>query len=314
MNKTNLLNYRNAITVLLLAGLSGCSYWRQPAAPVESGSPAILPTGSTSSTGSNKPTQAETAPVETGTTVKPVEPQQNSSSAASSTGASNATTHVVQPGENLFRVSLNHGLKYQDVAQWNNLSDYNIKVGQVLRLTPPGSSTKTATQTTQPQVQSNTQAANTSKTTSASSTTTAATTGSTAATGKATNSGDSPPRENGIVWTWPTEGSVIQGYSASNKGLDIAGKAGQPIYAAASGTVAYSGSGLRGYGKLIIIKHDKAFLSAYAHNSVLLVAEGKTVKKGQKIAEMGNTDADRVKLHFEIRRFGKPVDPAQYLK
>ena len=113
---------------------------------------------------------------------------------------------------------------------------------------------------------------------------------------------------------WPTEGSVIQGYSASNKGLDIAGKAGQPIYAAAAGTVAYSGSGLRGYGKLIIIKHDKTFLSAYAHNSVLLVTEGKTVKKGQKIAEMGNTDADRVKLHFEIRRFGKPVDPAQYLK
>ena len=309
MNKRNLLNYRNAIIVLLLAGLSGCSYWRQPAAPVESGSPTALSSGGAATSGSYNSAPAETAPVETGTTVKPVEPQQHSS-AAGSTVASNATTHVVQPGENLFRISLNHGLKYQDVAQWNNLPDHNIKVGQVLRLTPPGSST-TATKTTPAQT------AETSKTTTGttgSGTAAATATASSAETGKGSQSGDSPPRENGIVWMWPTEGSVIQGYSANNKGLDIAGKAGQPIYAAAAGTVAYSGSGLRGYGKLIIIKHDKTFLSAYAHNSVLLVTEGKTVKKGQKIAEMGNTDADRVKLHFEIRRFGKPVDPAQYLK
>lgn len=300
MNKRNLLNYRNAITVLLLAGLSGCSYWRQPAAPVESGSPTALSPGGVNNSSSYSTAPAETAPVETGTTVKPVqpEPQQHSSSI----GASNATTHVVQPGENLFRISLNHGLKYQDVAQWNDLPDYNIKIGQVLRLTPPGS-TATATAAT-----------NTAASTTGSGTAATAATASTAETGKGSQSGDSPARENGIVWMWPTEGSVLQGYSASNKGLDIAGKAGQPIYAAAAGTVAYSGSGLRGYGKLIIIKHDKTFLSAYAHNSVLLVTEGKTVKKGQKIAEMGNTDADRVKLHFEIRRFGKPVDPAQYLK
>ena len=94
---------------------------------------------------------------------------------------------------------------------------------------------------------------------------------------------------------------------------DIAGKSGQPVYAANSGKVVYSGTGLRGYGKLIIIKHDKTFLSAYAHNRHLLVKEGDDVKKGQKIAEMGNTDADQVKLHFEIRRFGKPVDPITYL-
>lgn len=309
MNKRNLLNYRNAITVLLLAGLSGCSYWQQPAAPVESGNPAVLPSGnSPSANGSSS--NVETSPVETGATVKPVEPtQQQSSSAVSNKGA---TTHVVQPGENLYRVSLTHGLKYQDVAQWNNLPDFNIKVGQVLRLTPPGSSTAIAVNNDSATSQSTGQTAATAKTTT--NTTETASTGSTDTTDISVQKGDSPPRENGIVWAWPTEGSVIQGFSTNNKGLDIAGKTGQPIYAAASGTVAYSGSGLRGYGKLIIIKHDKTFLSAYAHNSVLLVTEGKTVKKGQKIAEMGNTDADRVKLHFEIRRFGKPVDPAKYLK
>jgi len=120
--------------------------------------------------------------------------------------------------------------------------------------------------------------------------------------------------EDGVAWIWPTQGKVIRGYSDSNKGVDISGRSGQAVLAAADGKVVYSGNGLRGYGKLIIIKHNKTFLSAYAHNSQLLVKEGQTVKKGQKIAEMGNTDADQVKLHFEIRRFGKPVDPMQYLE
>jgi lipoprotein NlpD len=100
---------------------------------------------------------------------------------------------------------------------------------------------------------------------------------------------------------------------AKNKGLDIAGKAGDPILAAADGRVVYAGSGLRGYGNLIILKHNNIFLTAYAHNQTLLVKEDQTVKRGQKIAEMGNTDADQVKLHFEIRRQGKPVDPAKFL-
>lgn len=114
-------------------------------------------------------------------------------------------------------------------------------------------------------------------------------------------------------WGWPTQGKVIARFTDSNKGLDIGGKTGQPVSAAAKGKVVYSGSGLRGYGKLIIIKHNKTFLTAYAHNSQLLVKEGQVVNKGQKIAEMGNSDADQVKLHFEIRRFGKPVDPQKYL-
>jgi len=121
--------------------------------------------------------------------------------------------------------------------------------------------------------------------------------------------------EESLEWGMPAIGKVIADFSesANRKGVDIAGKQGQAVVASAPGKVVYSGSGLRGYGKLVIIKHNKTYLSAYAHNDQVLVKEGQSVSKGQKIAEMGNTDADQVKLHFEIRKFGKPVDPAQFL-
>ncbi|MGO8754085.1 MAG: peptidoglycan DD-metalloendopeptidase family protein [Gallionellaceae bacterium] len=121
--------------------------------------------------------------------------------------------------------------------------------------------------------------------------------------------------DDAIEWGMPTSGKIIAEYSESEnrKGIDVAGKIGQPILASAAGKVVYSGSGLRGYGKLIIIKHNQTYLSAYAHNDRILVKEGQTVTKGQKIAEMGNSDADHVELHFEIRKLGKPVDPAKYL-
>ena len=121
--------------------------------------------------------------------------------------------------------------------------------------------------------------------------------------------------DNKLDWVWPAKGKVVGNFSetANLKGIDIAGTAGQPVFASAGGTVVYAGTGLRGYGKLIIVKHNKTYLSAYAHNRDLLVKEGQTVTKGQKIAEMGNTDASEVKLHFEIRRLGKPMDPARYL-
>ena len=119
----------------------------------------------------------------------------------------------------------------------------------------------------------------------------------------------------GIDWAWPASGKVIAGFSetANLKGIDIAGKSGQPVVASGPGKVVYAGTGLRGYGKLIIIKHNNTFLSAYAHNREILVKEGQQVTRGQKIAEMGDSDADQVMLHFEIRRFGKPVDPAKFL-
>ena len=120
--------------------------------------------------------------------------------------------------------------------------------------------------------------------------------------------------EGEINWIWPANGAVLAGFDeVKNKGLDIGGTAGEPVLAAADGRVVYVGAGLRGYGNLIILKHDNVFLTAYAHNRTLLVKEDQSVSKGQKIAEMGSSDSDHVKLHFEVRRQGKPVDPAKYL-
>ena len=120
--------------------------------------------------------------------------------------------------------------------------------------------------------------------------------------------------EDAISFQWPARGNLISGFDESkNKGLDIGGKVGDPVLAAAEGRVVYAGAGLRGYGNLIILKHNNTYLTAYAHNQTLLVKEDQVIKRGQKIAEMGNSDADQVKLHFEIRRQGKPVDPAKYL-
>jgi lipoprotein NlpD len=117
-----------------------------------------------------------------------------------------------------------------------------------------------------------------------------------------------------IAWIWPVNGELLAGFDElKNKGLDIGGKAGTPVLASADGRVVYAGAGLRGYGNLIILKHNNTYLTAYAHNQALLVKEDQTVRKGQKIAEMGSSDTDRVKLHFEVRRQGKPVDPAKYL-
>jgi len=118
----------------------------------------------------------------------------------------------------------------------------------------------------------------------------------------------------GISWSWPTKGKVIANFNeAGNKGIDIAGTKGQPIHAAAAGKVIYSGADLRGYGKLVIIKHNNTYLSVYANNSNILVKEGQQVSAGQKIAEMGDTDSNVVKLHFEIRQQGKSVDPSKFL-
>jgi lipoprotein NlpD len=120
---------------------------------------------------------------------------------------------------------------------------------------------------------------------------------------------------NEVNWAWPAPGTVVASFDEqrNNNGLAIGGKAGEPVLAAADGTVMYAGSGIRGYGNMIVIKHNDTFLSAYAHNQVLLVKEDQVVRRGQQIAQMGNTESDAVKLHFEIRRKGKPVDPARLL-
>ena len=135
---------------------------------------------------------------------------------------------------------------------------------------------------------------------------------------EAPQTGDSPPDataagEEAPAFIWPTEGKVVSNFDSGKKGIDIAGKSGQAVVAAAAGKVMYAGSGIRGYGNLVIVKHTNNLLSAYAHNKSITVKEGQNVSKGEKIAEMGNSDSDAVKLHFEIRHQGKPVDPAKYL-
>ena len=213
--------------------------------------------------------------------------------------------YTVKPGDTLIRIGLDTGQNWRDIVRWNNIENPNlIEVGQVLRVVPPVGVPQESVAVVRPVPQSTAVPASSTPTQAASAAKPAA-----AAVPAATPSG-----EDDVAWIWPTNGSLIAGFDeVKNKGLDIGGKVGEPILAAGDGRVVYAGAGLRGYGNLIILKHNNTFLTAYAHNQILLVKEDQTVRKGQKIAEMGNSDADRVKLHFEIRRQGKPVDPAQYL-
>ena len=212
--------------------------------------------------------------------------------------------YTVKPGDTLIRIGLDHGQGAKDIARWNALENPNrIEVGQVLRVEPPVAVAATGV-VTRPVTQSSVTPL------AAASAPAAALTPATASVSKpAAAAGDDE-----INWIWPTSGPVLSGFDeVKNKGLDIGGTAGEPVLAAADGRVVYVGAGLRGYGNLIILKHNNTYLTAYAHNQSLLVKEDQSVKKGQKIAEMGSSDTDRVKLHFEVRRQGKPVDPAKYL-
>lgn len=207
--------------------------------------------------------------------------------------------YTVQKGDTLTRIGLDHGQSWRDLVRWNNLPNAHlIEVGQVLRVVPPGSVVEASGVVVQP-IPSSADTSAASKP---------------PVTGAAPAPSAAVANDDGLGFVWPANGSLIAGFDESkNKGLDIAGKAGDAVLAAADGQVVYAGAGLRGYGNLIILKHNSTFLTAYAHNQALLVKEDQKVRKGQKIAEMGQTDADRVKLHFEIRRQGKPVDPAKYL-
>lgn len=225
--------------------------------------------------------------------------------------------YTVKPGDTLIRVGLESGQNWRDIMRWNNLDNPNVlEVGQVLRVVPPVADPMGVS--TRPVAVSRVE----SRPLDAKPASPAAAASEPAVTPTPTPAPASPaappvPGKEGdeeINWMWPAGGSVIAGFDeARNKGLGIGGKAGDPVYAAADGRVVYAGSGLRGYGNLVIVKHNNNYLTAYAHNQTLLVKEDQTVRRGQKIAEMGSTDTDRVKLHFEIRRQGKPVDPAKFL-
>ena len=200
--------------------------------------------------------------------------------------------HTVQRGDTLYSVAWGFGIDFRNLTKWNRLSNPNlIKVGQRLRLSAPPGQSNQASGTGRVKIPALTNPSKQLK---------------------------PPPitkaSSRPIKWSWPADGSVKTASAAlGTKGIEIFGQRGKPVKAAADGTVVYSGSGLRGYGALIIVKHGEAFLSAYAHNDQLLVVEGATVKSGQEIAKMGDSDAKRVMLHFEIRRDGKAVEPLKYL-
>ncbi|QWE15846.1 peptidoglycan DD-metalloendopeptidase family protein [Polynucleobacter sp. AP-Nino-20-G2] len=209
----------------------------------------------------------------------------------------------VKRGDTLARIALDNGQSPRDVAQWNNMSNPNqIEVGDLILVRPPaGPKTPVKPVSKTP---SNIDAPKTDVP-------------------KADASKVDAPKadaskemvaEPGIRLSWPAKGKVTEEFNDKNKGIDIAGKLGESVAAASDGKVVYAGNSLRGYGNLVIIKHDNTYLTAYAHNRTLLVKEGDTVKKGQKIAEMGDTDANAVKLHFELRVNGKPVNPTPYLQ
>ncbi|MDL5038549.1 peptidoglycan DD-metalloendopeptidase family protein [Comamonas resistens] len=253
----------------------------------------------------------------------PVEDRGQSASSSSSVdvkslpGAENAGKpgyYTIKPGDTLIKVGLEHGQSWKDIARWSNLDNPNvIEVGQVVRVVPPGRDAPVASsgsgRSVAPVV-----VGGGSTATSSSATTTPAATATPVPSTPATTPAPVAKGADDVNFIWPASGSLIAGFDeARNKGYDISGKAGDPVLAAADGRVVYAGAGLRGYGNLIILKHNNTYLTAYAHNQSLLVKEDQSVKKGQKIAEMGSTDADRVKLHFEVRRQGKPVDPSRYL-
>lgn len=215
--------------------------------------------------------------------------------------AGKAGYYTVKPGDTLIRIALDQGQSASDIARWSSVENPNrIEIGQVLRVVPPvatGVVTKPVT------------TASVSPVATPAASAASADKPPVAATSAPVTSG-----EDDIAWIWPSNGTVVAGFDeVKNKGLDIGGAEGDPVVAAADGRVVYVGAGLRGYGNLIILKHNNTFLTAYAHNKTLLIKEDQSVRKGQKIAEMGSSDSDRVKLHFEVRRQGKPVDPAKYL-
>jgi lipoprotein NlpD len=265
------------------------------------------------------PVEDRTAGARTGAAPKSPAPATGALVAMGAENAGKPGYYMVRPGDTLIRIGLETGQNWRDLQAWNGLSNPNvIEVGQVLRVIPPSAPVATPVASA-PAVA----AAPTTPTTApvpaaqASPRPLPAAGSETAAAPAAAPSAPATPAaaaSEEIGFVWPVSGAVIEAFDeAKNKGVDLAGRLGEPVLASADGRVVYAGAGLRGYGNLIILKHNNTFLTAYAHNQALLVKEDQSVRQGQKIAEMGSSDADRVKLHFEIRRQGKPVDPVKLL-
>lgn len=238
---------------------------------------------------------------------------------APSTGIAGAS-YTVQPRDTLYQIARNNNVSMDDLRRWNNITDPNqLRIGQVLRLSSSGGAVTGGSQSAG---NGGTQVAAISdpKPVTAQPPKTAPVAPVTATPAPAASA--STPDEKNVVraadanlldWGWPASGQLIQGFNANTKGIDIDGKPGDPVVAASAGQVMYSGNGVRGLGNLIIINHTSGFITAYAHNRALLVKAGDKVKRGQRIAELGQTDTTSPRLHFEVRRQGTPVDPLKYL-
>jgi lipoprotein NlpD len=241
-------------------------------------------------------------------------------------GAENAGKpgyYAVKPGDTMVRIGLETGQNWRDIARWNNIDNANLlEVGQVLRVVAPSVDAAATTSRAVPPTKVEARPLDSGKAASAPAAPSAAEPPAAAA--AATGASGAPPSgvgtagartaDDDVTWAWPSAASVTTPFDETrSKGLVFAGKAGDPVLAAADGRVVYAGSGLRGYGNLVIVKHNSTYLTTYAHNQTLLVKEDQAVRRGQKIAEMGSSDAERVQLHFELRKLGKPIDPARLL-
>jgi lipoprotein NlpD len=246
--------------------------------------------------------------------------------------------YAIKPGDTLIRVALENGQSWRDIARWNNIDNPNLlEVGQVLRVLPPGVDASAAAARgvtvakvdTRPldakpasgaaSVPAAAPAPTTTPTPTPAPTPPAAVPAPVTAAASPAAQSPAPPAaprdaDDDVAWAWPSAAAVAAPFDEGrNKGLVFTGKAGDPVLAAADGRVVYAGSGLRGFGNLVIVKHNNSYLTAYAHNQTLLVKEDQSVRRGQRIAEMGSSDAERVQMYFEIRRLGKPIDPARLL-
>lgn len=226
--------------------------------------------------------------------------------------------YVVRPGDTLYGIAFRFGWDWKQLAARNGIAaPYTIRPGQTLSFNASGNApVVTQRAPVSPIVSAGNSAPVTRPVTSTTAPVVSRPVVTPVTSVPAATTPVSVTERSASGWSWPTAGTLIGRFSATgslNKGIDLAGTAGQPVLAASDGSVVYAGSGLRGYGELVIIKHNDTYVSAYGHNQRLLVREGQRVQRGQKIAEMGSSGTDRVKLHFEIRRQGKPVDPLQYL-
>jgi len=240
--------------------------------------------------------------------------------------------YTVHKGDTMIRIAFDRGLNYRELAAWNNIANPDdIKVDQVLRLSPPEGVTVSAVPMP-PQIEktpppprkstpkgekrpySETAVAEMQKSDDRAEKPALVASLAPAPAPAPAPAASMSAEDRDLAWTWPSDGRVVAQFDeGKNKGIDIAGRAGQQVLAAERGKVMYAGSGIRGYGNLVIVKHSNSLLSAYAHNRAILVKEGQEVRRGQAIAEMGDSDTDTVKLHFEIRQQGKPVDPSKFL-